>query len=422
MQYENEIDIPKNTVMICQQIMNDKRLGKTTKTRLSVAYIYGLIRRTFNLSLNNIKDHFNKTYNIIYCINKVKKLQKRSGLGKNTVTYSLKVLTKYGYLDRYRNKIKHIIYINLPLVIKHHLVHPEILNQINFSEPSGFKNQTRRVYKSNPPSLKSKPRCSDSYSSDSEISDSCNVTDKQNNQNQKLIYSWGKNTRKNFGFSKQIIQTVESYLLHNHKSYEDASIIAKTINYAKNNTNIKFKGVFYSNYYHNETNSYLRSERFINLLRDSLNNDNDLYDAIVKDYREYLINNTNLKLRSSSYSNKSYNGRKPEIEQIPQYMKDEQSGKVKPKKASRLLNKLNEAQNEHLQVIDDPKVSQDEKELLEKRVQHYQKLYNAKQQSTKPTPNPNPKHHKAKQPKGLKKISKALHDQIQARLKRLGEE
>lgn len=325
MKYTNEIDIPKNTVMICQQVMKDTRLGKTTKTRLSVAYIYGLLRRTFNLSLNNIKDHFDQKYNIIYCINQVKTLEKRSGLGKSTVTYALKVLTANGYLRRYRNKIKHIIYINLPLVIKNHLLHPtKILNKY-----SGYENQTRRVQKVDPPRLKNKLRCNDSEVNDSKFSGYITGVNKLTNQNKKLIYSWGKNTKENLGFNEQVIKVIETYLLNNNKSYQEATRITEDINAAKKDINVKFKGIYSSRYYHNETNPYLYSKHFVSLLRITLENNRNLHKAITKDYYSYLVSNTNLKLRNSKNTRFSKYRRRPEIEKMPQWYYDQKNGENK---------------------------------------------------------------------------------------------
>ena len=149
---------------------------------------------------------------------------------------------------------------------------------------------------------------------------------------------------------------------------------------------------------------------------------NFFYDALgLKEQK--ILTPTN-KIIHENNNNNSYGNRKPIKEDIPQSMKDDQSGKSKAKKTDKLLTNLIQARNAYDQAVEDNIDSDnpdtDKINTLRERVKHYEKLYDAKQQSTKPTPK-SKEHKQSKQPKKLKKTSKALHDEIQARLARLGE-
>lgn len=111
------------------------------------------------------------------------------------------------------------------------------------------------------------------------------------------------------------------------------------------------------------------------------------------------------------YSN--FRQRKPIRENMPQWFKDQQTGKDKAKSPSKLLNKLNQAHIALMDATDAKKPNHDEITKIKKRINYYQKLYN---QERKPVDKPKASH-KTK----LHKTSNALQRVVQARLRRLGE-
>lgn len=109
----------------------------------------------------------------------------------------------------------------------------------------------------------------------------------------------------------------------------------------------------------------------------------------------------------------NYRKRKPISEEMPQWWKDKQDNKAKPKKASSLLNKLNQANIALLNATDPDNHNASDGKItaLRKRVNHYRKLWNNKQAKPKSRP---------KQPKETP-TSPALQREIRKRLTQLGE-